>query len=133
MPKYLIHQGEEPRGYMIVNEPNEEKAILSYCENIKPDEFFIEHVQENSFSEKFFCDDESEGQEDLPQEVIDSRIFQYFKEKPEYEKIYRESWHNQTAYFPDEMIKWIHKKELLSDDWTTLTIINLDEVPILNN
>lgn len=142
MPRYLISDEDEFEPLAIVNAENEKEAIRIANENLKVEESFIEHLHDwstnMSFSEKFYYDEKSQGQSDLPKKEVQRRITEYFKEKPEYAEIYNSHWNAkapknvyQMKKFPNEMIEWIYRKELSAGSWVTLQAFNLDEVPVL--
>lgn len=134
--KFLVGKNEEFEDLLIINAKNKGDALNKYIDNIDPDETFLEHLHDRSinmgFAEIFHYDNESDGQEYLPEIEVLRRITEYFKLKPEYEQIYLSKLDEAVAEeklfmakFPDEMIKWIWKKELKSKRWTDIRLINL--------
>lgn len=140
MNKYLIGTSDEFKPLMIVRAENEQNAIEIVKNRLEPSNSFIEYLHNWStnmgFSEIFYYDQASEGQNDLPIKEIKKRTKEYFKEKPLFEQIYWKHWNGQPIYentnhmalFPDDMIEFIWRKVLKEDDWMGFVAINLDEI-----
>lgn len=123
----LENLGEYPDELLIVNALDRESAIEKYKSFALPTSNFIEYLFDG-FSENFWYDEESLGQKKLSRKEIKSRIYEYFKEKPEYFNIYWGHWNAPLEIFPKDMIFWIWRKELNGDEGRDLQAFNLDEI-----
>lgn len=141
MSKFIISNVDEFQPVAIVSAPTKEMALKKFMHQLNPDHLFLEDLHElsinMSFSEKFHYDEESEGQKLLPKKEVDRRVFEYFKEKPEYRDIYLSHWNDASdtdhkmSYFPGEMIMWIWKKELFHGKWTAFKAYDLADLQVI--
>lgn len=139
MNKFLVGNSEEFLDLLVITADSEKSAIIIYQNILEADYSFIESLHawaiNMSWSERFYFDEKSDGQKRLSQREVLRRVKTYFKEKPEYVEVYLNHWNgivkgneeeNLMAYFPQDMIDWIWRKELKEGDWTIFKAINLD-------
>lgn len=148
MKKYLVGIDDESFGNwnpVIINAKSEEEAFLKYGNYYCPtDELFLEDIYEKtvnmSFAEQFWMQTNEEnnafnetGDILIDENEFKSRIQEYFKENQSFADIYIQYYFDDKKdasnfVFPEEMVRFMWLKQVKSSQWSTVHILNLNEV-----
>jgi len=139
MAKFIIgneNSAGELELFMIINAKSSKEAIKIFKKKYEPSSGFIEYLKYGL--EEFYLDYETEnehGSNSVSKKVSIERISKYFNGKPRFKKIYLEFFLNRGGNenfvienFPPEMIDWIWRKELKTDNWYNLVAIDLSSI-----